>query len=710
LKVVARKQQNWHLWENPVHVWQVFDVDQVESVLQQAQDWATASGGELAGYLSYEAAPAFEKAMLVCSEKTGQNPSNTAVSMPLLCLGGYHTSQRLDAFLVPDLEPDAENSLAGDYAEMMLNLIQENVSCDHYFQGIQEIRQAEAQGRCYQVNFTWHLKGSVVHTGKEDVHDNQNGSPQQGQQDQQDQAIRYIAQNILNSTVAPYAAWIEFDRYRIASASPELFFQVQKGKITLRPMKGTAPRSNDAAQDTRNRKDLESSEKERAENLMITDMIRNDVGRIAQPGSVQALHLFSIEKYPTVWQMTSTVQAELSTLSLSAILRALFPCASITGAPKIEAMKMIASAENSPRGVYTGAIGYWNAQNGDCQFSVAIRTLEAHLTVANINANAVYLKYGTGSGVVWDSRPMQEWRECWHKTRVLHVPKLQTKISGSPFEVLETMLAVPAGFIASGLPGFADQSQIMHRDAWLELPGCRVFLGPKHLLRMQSSAKELGYAFELEQVLEQLQEQASKSTDIFANHQFVKIRFLLDAGGTCRVEFHPLESALFDMGNRHNNLNCALAVSPCNSKDWRLRHKTTARTPYKQNWERALDLWSPLKGNLDEVLLYNEKSEITETRYGNVIYKLSLCEDKVSETQWYTPPLASGLLNGTLRCFMLDQAMIHQRTLMLEELIGEGSNRKVHEIRRINSVSGVQRLNLVRVPSQSASCRTRDEV
>ena len=207
-----------------------------------------------------------------------------------------------------------------------------------------------------------------------------------------------------------HAAYIEDGERRILSFSPELFVARQGQTLTVRPMKGTAPRHADPQQDFQSGQDLLRSEKNRAENLMIVDLLRNDLGRLAQPGSVRVENLFTLEKYPSVWTLTSTVTARAPGKSLGEILRALFPCGSVTGAPKIAAMRKIRQMEAGPRGIYCGSVG-WLAPDGDFSLNVAIRTIEIHGSRAGV--------FGVGGGIVHDSDPQREWEECLWKARVL---------------------------------------------------------------------------------------------------------------------------------------------------------------------------------------------------------------------------------------------------------------------------------------------------
>ena len=207
-----------------------------------------------------------------------------------------------------------------------------------------------------------------------------------------------------------HGAFIQDGERTVLSFSPELFVRREGPRLTTRPMKGTAPRHPDPIEDARLGQGLLASEKNRAENLMIVDLLRNDLGRLAQPGSVKVDALFSLERYPTVWTMTSTVSAEAPGAGLQAVLHALFPCGSITGAPKVAAMRRIRQMETAPRGLYCGSVG-WLAPNGDFSLNVAIRTL-----VLDAHGHGVY---SVGGGIVHDSDPAEEWQECHWKARIL---------------------------------------------------------------------------------------------------------------------------------------------------------------------------------------------------------------------------------------------------------------------------------------------------
>jgi len=265
--------------------------------------------------------------------------------------------------------------------------IQPRMTQGDYVARIETIRALIAAGELYQVNYTQPLDVQVQ------------GDPRT--------LYRYLA---ARHPVA-HAAYIEDGQRNILSFSPELFVARQGTSLTVRPMKGTAPRHADSKQDEAAGQALLNSEKNRAENLMIVDLLRNDLGRIATPGSVKVEKLFSLERYPSVWTLTSTIKAEAPGISLERLLRALFPCGSITGAPKIASMQKIKQLENRSRGIYCGSVG-WLAPNGDCSLNVAIRTIAMH--------DAQHGIFGVGGGIVYDSVPEQEWQECLWKARILN--------------------------------------------------------------------------------------------------------------------------------------------------------------------------------------------------------------------------------------------------------------------------------------------------
>jgi len=359
----------------------------------------------------------------------------------------------------------------------------------------------------------------------------------------------------------PFAAFFRHGGLEIASFSPELFFTRRGNAIRCRPMKGTARRGNSRADDEGLAERLRASEKERAENLMIVDMIRNDLGRIAKPGTVHVPKLFEVERHPGVMQMTSTVEAETGA-ALSEVFQALFPCASIVGAPKIETQRILAELEPSTRGIYTGAIGIV-VPGGDCQFSVAIRT-----AVRDTTTGAA--EYGVGGGIVWDSIVDLEWEECLLKASPL-------RRQSEPPKLLET----------------------------LRLDGDWIFL-ERHLNRMAASASELGFPFSAERALSCLDRAVDGSTGAR------RVRLLLGLDGafvaTC-TDAPPCAS--FEPSDTFDPLLITVAGEPVRSGDPALRHKTNRRRLYDRLREAGPDC--------DDLVLFNERGEATEFLIGNLV-------------------------------------------------------------------------------------------
>jgi para-aminobenzoate synthetase/4-amino-4-deoxychorismate lyase len=460
-----------------------------------------------------------------------------------------------------------------------------------YEAAIDQIHQAIAAGETYQVNFTYPLHSRVDETFDAWALFCQLNDRQQGR----------------------YGAFIETADWTLCSVSPELFYTVDGDIITTRPMKGTAARGATPAQDRRVAEHLQSCPKNRAENLMIVDMVRNDLGQVADTGTVTVRDLFALEGYPTVWQLTTTIEARLAAgKGLAEQFRALFPCASITGAPKKNTMAWIRRLETQPRGIYTGAIGFV-APQGRSQFNVAIRTVV-------YDHRQRQLSYGVGGGIVWDSRPEAEWRETRIKAQVL--PGVGN------FRLLETLLWQPHG-------GYA------HLDY--------------HLQRLENSASELGFPLDRYQLRQQLIEEAAAR-----GRCCWRVRCLLDSTGQVECQFF-----VFAREPQLRAVRLRLAHEAVDSADPWLRHKTDQRQRYDVLREHA--------GGGDDVLMYNERGEITETTIANVVvYK---------EGMWLTPPLSSGLLPGTLRQKLLDDRRIREQVLFVDDLAGA-------QIYLINSLRG----------------------
>lgn len=359
---------------------------------------------------------------------------------------------------------------------------------------------------------------------------------------------------------AAHGAFLFDGERHILSLSPELFFDLAAdGTLTAQPMKGTAARANDPAADLTARLALAASEKDRAENLMIVDLLRNDLGRIAQTGSVGVRDLFMIEAYPTVHQMVSTVRAKLCPRAgVQEIVRALFPCGSVTGAPKIRAMEIIRELEIGPRGVYCGAIGYF-APDGSARFNVAIRTL----TLAKSRG-----ELGIGGAIVQDSTAASEYAECLLKARYYDSTR-------KPLELIETLRFEPA-------------------DGFVRLD--------RHLARMERSAAAFGIAFDENKALEVLKSVEGKGASS-------RVRLTLDERGAFAITTAPLQVS---------PRQWTYTISPLrvSSSDELLRHKISWRELYESEYA-----WLARETGCDEVIFLNERGEITEGSRSNVFIR-----------------------------------------------------------------------------------------
>jgi len=404
-----------------------------------------------------------------------------------------------------------------------------------YARALCAIHEAIGAGEVYQVNYTFRLR-----------------APYEGD-------LLPLFWQLYEHQPVPYAAYLDTGAHAIASLSPELFFALDGERITTRPMKGTAPRGLTLADDLQQATRLTQCPKNRAENLMIVDMARNDLGRIAHIGSVRVPRLFEAERYATLWQMTSTVVA-CTDAPLPEIFRALFPAASITGAPKIRATHVIHALERVPRGVYTGAIGVV-LPDRHAQFNVAIRTLHHDKAAAQ-------LEYSVGSGIVWDSEQVAEYEECLTKAQVLFAPR-------PAFELLETLL-------------------------WRR--GRGYFLLEAHLKRLRDSADYFGFALDADAVRRQLLTVAERFTA-----PRYRVRLRVNRYGEAQVEYAPLSP-------ERRAWRVALAHEPVNPREVFLYHKTT----HRQVYERA----RAARPDCDDVILWNTRGEITESTLANVVVRL----------------------------------------------------------------------------------------
>ena len=505
--VLVQDGQRLLAFEDPAAILVARAEGDVAAALARA-DAALAEGRHVAGYLAYEAAAAFGLTTLP------PDPDGP----PLLWLGIFAAPREV-ALDAPALGSEAPAS--GWRASL---------DAAAHAAALARLHERIAAGECYQVNFTFPLRASL---GEEPL---------------------ALFARLVAVQRPGHAAYVDLGRFAIASASPELFFEREGGVLRARPMKGTAPRGATPAEDEARASSLRRSEKERAENLMIVDMMRNDLGRVAELGSVAVESLFDVERYPTLLQMTSTVRARSAT-PLSGLLAALFPCASVTGAPKPRTMEIIARAERAPRGVYTGSIG-WAGPGGRVSWNVAIRTAVA-------DRERGTLVYGVGSGVVADSTAEGEYAECLLKARVLEE---------APFALVETLAFLPG-------------------EGFRRLDG--------HLARLAASARHFGFGFDGLAL-----ERALRATAAAAPAA-LRVRLLLHGDGRVELQTAPLPPA------PARPPRVGLAARPVDPDSVWLYHKTTRRDVYEA--ARAS------RPDCDEVLLWNTRGELTEASIANLI-------------------------------------------------------------------------------------------
>jgi para-aminobenzoate synthetase/4-amino-4-deoxychorismate lyase len=523
---------------DPIRVIEAHRLEDVEACFEQVQE-ATADGLYVAGYVAYEAGYALQ-GMAVNPQREERDGA-----APLLWFGVYaepavfdhHTGAFAGAPLPETLQSDDPvdgEMLGGGPVKLSLS------AADHAAK-VERIKQRIAAGDTYQINLTDRVELASAYPP----------------------AAVYAA--VAEQQPVAYAALLNMGTTQVLSFSPELFFRVRGGKIVTRPMKGTWPRGRDAAEDVLGAMELQHDEKNRSEHLMIVDLLRNDLGRLCENGSICVEDMFSVERYPSLLQMTSTVSGTLrGGTSWPAVFRALFPSGSITGAPKISSMKIIRELESSPRGVYTGAIGYI-APGGDACFNVAIRTL--------VQRGGGY-SMGVGGGIVADSDAAEEYAECELKTAFL---KRSPQV-----ELIETM-RWDGGY------------------ARLE----------RHMERLGLSCEYFGFPFDLEQLTARLAEAASGFEPLTQQ----RVRLTLDRRGEIGLTINRLQSA--GAGTAAPACRVGLASEEVFGGDLYLRHKTTRRELYEREWAAA-----QARG-LDDVLFFNERGELTEGAISNVFLRLN---------------------------------------------------------------------------------------
>jgi para-aminobenzoate synthetase/4-amino-4-deoxychorismate lyase len=498
---------------------------EVVPLLQRVEE-ETAAGWWAAGFIAYEAATCLSESL----PTRRPNADEALGALPLAWFGLFGSPPATET-----LQPRGSGERG-----YRVSPWQPAVGAASYRAKVATIRERIQAGETYQCNLTLPLLSQV------------SGD------------LFEFYRDLAMAQRGAYNAYLDTGRFVLASASPELFFEWIGDRLTTRPMKGTAARGRWSAEDASKARELVCSPKEQAENVMIVDLIRNDLGKVARAGSVQVERLFAVERFPTVWQLTSTVTAQVRPqTNLTDVLRALFPCGSVTGVPKARTMSLIAELEESRRGVYCGAVGVVAPSGADfrARFSVAIRTLV-------VDRQTGVAVYGTGGGITWDSQASAEHEELMTKAAILSsVPE--------EFQLLETMAFVPGG-------GIRNQE--------------------RHLARLADSADYFGFPLDLDAV------NCALVAALSGALSDARVRLLVDRRGLCSIDLSPLPPP------PSGPVKLVLEPDPVQSSNVCLYHKTTRRDVYQERDSRHAEV--------DDVIMVNECGQLTETTVANLALQI----------------------------------------------------------------------------------------
>ena len=555
-------------------------LEEVSGCLEQLEK-VVEEGSFAAGFMAYELGYAFEDSFS-CSGKA---------ATPLMWFGIYEEpwiyNHRSKAF---ESGEKRAMKIAADleglhYAPTIREIVPApSMEEEEFHRAMQQIKQHIRNGNTYQVNFSFKARFPWEHS-RADLYCQLRGRQR-----------------------VAYTAFVRMDRNSILSFSPELFLRLQNDQLTLRPMKGTAPRGRTSEQDERNHRDLLDSAKDRAENLIIVDLLRNDVGRIAKVGSVKVPEYYTVEEYETVYQATSVIEAELRPeCSLQDLVRGVFPSGSVTGAPKIRTMQIIQELEREPRGVYTGCVGFF-APGRQSVFNVAIRTVV-------LDDEQGLAEMGVGSGVTYDSDNASEYRECLTKARFLGGYLCD-------LELLETLRWDPT-------------------SGW--------FLMAEHCQRAKNSASHFGFFFDPREMRDSLRSYEEKLQGESEGNDVFRVRMVVNRRGEVRISHRRISPA-----RDIERVAIALQrIDPCNRF---LYHKTSKRAGY----DRALRIAQEM--GLFDLVFLNERGEVAEGARSNIVIRKG--------SQHLTPPVNCGLLPGLFRQYLLDsqEIAIEERVLYPEDV------------------------------------------
>jgi para-aminobenzoate synthetase / 4-amino-4-deoxychorismate lyase len=505
---------DWRLTlTSPTEVLVAHSIDDVNQLVHAAEA-ASLRGSYVALLLSYESAGAFDPALIT-------HPPNS--TLPLAWAAVFPETTNCSSF---DLHPESTYCSSGWHPA---------INESEYSAAVESVLELIAAGQTYQVNYSFPMTATFK------------GDP-----------FAYYL-DLDRAQGARHSAFLDLEDFQILSLSPELFFERRGRNVITKPMKGTIERGRWTSEDEAFARQLKESGKDQAENVMIVDLLRNDLGKVSQVGSVRVPALFKLERFETLWQMTSTVESTLrDNVDLVELLAALFPCGSITGAPKISTMKIINQLERFPRGVYTGAIGFLKP-GGDCIFNVAIRTLQ-------LESKTGVVTFGVGGGVTADSTAEREYSECLVKSAFL-------KARAAEFQLLESILLEEGNY----------------------------FLLERHLARLQNSAEFFGFRCQEEEMTAV----ANRIADEHPQGRW-KVRLLLSRDGEIQIEVLRV-----DLQSRVRRV--VLASEAVNSSNRMLFHKTTDRSAFQ----------SELAGNYDDVVFWNKKGEVTESANANVVARIN---------------------------------------------------------------------------------------
>jgi para-aminobenzoate synthetase/4-amino-4-deoxychorismate lyase len=554
----------------PAEIIAAHRLDDVEAVIERVEQ-RTADGAWAFGFVAYEAAPAFDDHLVA-------HPR--IPDLPLAWFGVTGEPWQV----APVARPSGRRYEVGRWRPVW--------DAERHARAVAAVRDRIAAGETYQCNLTTRLITAL-----------------------RGELADFYTDLALAQGGGAYNAYLDTGRFVIASASPELFFEIADREITVRPMKGTTARGRTADEDARRLAALRASEKERAENVMIVDLVRNDLARVASTGTVTVSSLCEPERYDTVHQLVSEVRAELAPeVRLVDVFRALFPCGSVTGAPKPRTMQLIAALEDSPRGVYCGAVGFVGPTRAhpSTRFSVAIRTVVADRVTGSAG-------YGAGGGITWASDATDEYAELLAKAELLAFPPHE-------FHLIETM---------------------RHERG----TGVRSLV--EHLRRITASAAYFDFAFDTDSARATIAGRLAGVDDAL-----VRLRAFRD--GTLTVEVEPLPAPPL------SPLRLAVDPEPVDSRRCWPHHKTSLREPYDSRRSRHPEA--------DEVLLVNERGELTEASTANVAVHL--------DGRWWTPPAGDGCLPGIERGRLVRDGVLAERVLRPADL------QRADHLALVNSLRG----------------------